>query len=461
MLVRILLESLARRLRRKLLSVLAVALGIAAAATVGTLSLDTGDKISHELRSYGANLSIAPAADSLAISVGGVDYRPAGSGAFIGEAELVKLKQIFWRNNIVAFTPFLYVPAEVNGQRAVLIGTWFEKPLHVDKSEAFVTGLERLHPAWKVEGQWPDDQDATGVLIGRRLATRLRLRVGGTIDVALPGNLPFLSFRGVPRTWDDEESRTATGSRARFLSLSRRIGMTTPTNAFQVRGVIETGGEEDDQVLAPLATVQRLAGLEGKVRRVEISALTKPEDAFARSDLSKLSPEELDRWYCTPYASSIAYQIQQAIPEAEVKPIYQVADTEGRIMNRVGIVMGVLALAALVTSGLAVASMMLAMALERRAEIGLFKSLGATDARVATLLLLEAGVLGLAGGIAGYLLGSVLAWRVGLAVFGAAVGLHVVMLPVCLALALAVTLAASALPLGRALKASPAVVLRD
>jgi hypothetical protein len=51
MLVRILLESLARRLRRKLLSVLAVALGIAAAATVGTLSLDIGDKISHELRS--------------------------------------------------------------------------------------------------------------------------------------------------------------------------------------------------------------------------------------------------------------------------------------------------------------------------------------------------------------------------------------------------------------------------
>jgi putative ABC transport system permease protein len=462
MLVRILLESLARRLRRKLLSVLAVALGIAAAATVGTLSLDIGDKISHELRSYGANLSITPAADSLAISVGGVDYRPAGSGAFIAEAELVKLKQIFWRNNIVAFTPFLYVPANVDGERAVLIGTWFEKPLPVDKSEVFATGLEKLHPAWKVEGEWPNDQDVTGVLVGHRLAARLHLSVGNTINVTLPGDSPFPSFRGVPRARDDEESRTATSSRARFLPLAPLgVGMTTSSNAFHVRGVIETGGGEDDQVLAPLATVQRLAGLEGKVRRVEVSALTKPEDAFARSDLSKLRPEELDRWYCTPYASSIAYQIQQAIPEAEVKPIYQVANTEGRIMNRVGIVMGVLALAALVTSGLAVASMMLAMALERRAEIGLFKSLGATDARVATLLLLEAGVLGLAGGIAGYVLGSVLAWRVALAVFGVPTGIHLVLLPVCLALALAVTLAGSALPLGRALRVSPAVVLRD
>jgi len=105
--------------------------------------------------------------------------------------------------------------------------------------------------------------------------------------------------------------------------------------------------------------------------------------------------------------------------------------------------------------------MMMAMALERRAEIGLFKSLGATDARVATLLLLEAGMLGVVGGIAGYLLGSVLAWRVALAVFGIPVRVHLVMLPVCLGLALAVTLAGSVFPLGRALKVSPAVVLRD
>jgi putative ABC transport system permease protein len=470
MLVRILLESLARRRRRKLLSILAVALGIAAAATVGTLSLDIGDKISRELRSYGANISITPAADTLAISVGGVDYRPAGSGAFIAEDELVKLKQIFWRNNIMAFTPFLYEPANVDGQLTVLIGTWFEKLLQVDKSDVFATGLEKLHPTWKVIGEWPNDNDASGVLVGRRLAARLMVRAGSTITVALAGdstlrsgmleNPANVSFRGVARRRDGEESRKATGSGSRFLA-PLGVGMTRSTNTLRVRGVVETGGEEDDQVLSPLAMVQRLAGVEGKVRRVEVSALTKPEDAFAGSDLSKLSPEEMDRWYCTPYASSIAYQIQQAIPEAQVKPIYQVADTEGKILNRVGLLMGVLALAALITAGLAVASMMLATALERRAEIGLFKSLGATDGRVATLLLLEAGVLGLVGGIAGYVLGSVLAWRVALAVFGVPTGIHLVMLPVCLALALAVTMAGSALPLGRALRVSPAVVLRD
>ena len=455
MLVRILLESLARRRRRKLLSVLAIALGIAAAATVEILSLDIGDKISRELRSYGANLSITPAADSLAISVGGVDYRPARSGGFIREDELVKLKRIFWRNNIVAFAPFLYVPANVDDQNAVMIGTWFRKPLRVDKSEVFVTGVRKLHPSWKIEGEWPDDQDGSGAVMGRRLAARLNLRAGASITVMLGGDSSLQASNPSP------DPRRLVRAPVTGHSLPRGEGKGASVMHLTVRGVLETGGAEDNQVLAPLALVQRLAALEGKVRRVEVSALTKPEDSFARSDLSKLTQEELDRWYCTPYASSIAYQIQQAIPEAAVKPIYQIADTEGRILNRVEILMSILALAALATSGLAVASMMLATALERRAEIGLFKSLGATDARVATLLLLEAGVLGLVGGTAGYLLGSVLAWRVALAVFGIRIGVHLVMLPVCLGLALAVTLAGSALPLGRALKVSPAVVLRD
>jgi putative ABC transport system permease protein len=304
----------------------------------------------------------------------------------------------------------------------------------VDKSEVFVTGLGKLHPAWKVAGQWPADDDAKGILVGRRVAERLNLHTGQS--------LTFLATAGVnPPT----SPLSAPSAPAEFI----------------VRGVLVTGGAEDSQVLAPLASVQRWAGLEGKVRRIEISALTKPEDAFARSDVSRLTPQEFDRWYCTPYGSSIAYQIQQAIPEAQAQPVYHVAETEGRILNRVGVLMALLAVAALVAAGLAVASMMLATVLERRAEIGLFKALGATDARVAAVFLLEACAIGLLGGVAGYFLGSLLAWRLALAVFGSAVGVHWVILPVCLAVALLVTLAGSVLPLGRALKISPALALKD
>jgi putative ABC transport system permease protein len=302
----------------------------------------------------------------------------------------------------------------------------------VDKSEVFVTGLEKLHPAWKVTGLWPADDDPKGALVGRRLAERLNLRPGQalTLTAAVKGNT---------------QSRPANSSKAEFI----------------VRGILETGGPEDNQVLAPLASVQRWAGLEGKVRRIEISALTKPEDAFAHSDVSRLTGADFDRWYCTPYVSSIAYQIQQAIPEAQAKPVYHVAETEGRILDRVGALMALLVVAALVAAGLAVASMMLATVLERHAEIGLFKALGATDARVAAVFLMEACAIGVLGGVAGYLFGSLLAWRLALAVFGSAVGVHWVILPVCMAVALLVTLAGSAVPLSRALRISPSFALRN
>jgi putative ABC transport system permease protein len=432
MIFRIVWESLARRRRRKLLSVFAVSLGIAVTAAVATLALDVGDKVSRELRSFGANLSVTPAADGLPVAVGGIDYRPAGAGAFLPETVLVSLKKIFWRNNIVAFAPFLFVPATLDGHPVVVIGSWFEKAMPVDKSDVFVTGLEKLHPAWRVSGQWPEDDDAHGALVGRRLAERLGLHLGQVLTINASSN-------------NTAQGPTAPARPAEFV----------------IRGILESDGPEDSQVLAPLATVQRWAGLEGKIRRIEISALTKPEDAFAHSDVSHLSGKDFDRWYCTPYVSSIAYQIQQAIPEAQARPIYHVAETEGRIMNRVGVLMALLVVAALLAAGLAVASIMLATALERRAEIGLFKALGSTDARVAAIFLLEASAIGVVGGVMGYFFGSLLAWRLALAVFGSAVGIHWVILPVCLGIALLVTLAGSAPPLGRALRVSPSLALRD
>ncbi|MEJ2010170.1 MAG: ABC transporter permease, partial [Acidobacteriota bacterium] len=156
-----------------------------------------------------------------------------------------------------------------------------------------------------------------------------------------------------------------------------------------------------------------------------------------------------------------AYQIQQAIPGAEAKPVYRVAATEGKIVNNIGLLMTLLAVAALVTAALAMASMMFATVLERRAEIGLFKSLGATSARVASIFLLEAFAVGLAGGVVGYGLGSWLASRLSLAVFGVSTGIHWVILPIVLTLALLVTLAGSVVPLRKGLNVSPAAVLRN
>jgi putative ABC transport system permease protein len=461
MLVRTIGRSLTRQRRRKLLSLGAVALGMTVATAVTTIALDVGDKVNRELRSFGANIAVTPAADSLTVAVGGVDYRPAGAGAFLAEDSLPKLKEIFWHNNILAFVPYLAVPATVRGRRVTLIGTWFEKKIQVDPSEVFSTGLDKMHPAWRVRGRWPKPDDEMGCLIGRRVAEAFKIELGQTLKVETE-NWKLETGHSKPETgnWklENRDSRTLERSSTSGPPASNFQFL---VSSFQVRGILETGGPEDEQIFASLDTVQRLTGLEGRIRRLEVSALTKPEDDFARADISKMTAEQYDRWYCTPYVRSIATQIQQVLPGSEAKPVFQVAETEGRILNRVGALMALLGVAALVAAGLAVSSMMLATVLERRAEIGLFKSLGATDARVATIFLLEASVIGLVGGLAGYAAGTLLASHLTLTVFGLPAEAHWIIFPGAVALALIVTLASSALPLLAGLRVSAAVALRD
>jgi putative ABC transport system permease protein len=422
MLAHIVTRSLVRRRRRKLLTLLSVTLGIAVTAAVATMALDVGDRVGRELRSFGANIAITPAADGLPVMVGGVDFRPAGSGAYLGEDDLVKLKKIFWRHNIMGFAPSLFLQGSVDGRRVVLVGSWFQKSLAVDKSETIETGLKSLHPTWKITGAWPSDEEADGALVGQRVAAALGITPGKTIE--------FQSGTSGVRT-------------------------------FKVSGILTAGSEQDDQILVPIATVQSLLELPGKFRRAEVSALTSPEDAFARSDVTKMTPADFDRWYCTPYVSAICYQIQQAIPGVEARPVYRVAETEGRILDRVGLLMAMLAGGALASAALAVASMMLATVLERRAEIGLYRALGASNTRVAAIFLIEALVVGLAGGVAGYFAGSLMAHHLGKIIFGIPAGMHWIILPAAVAVAVVVTLAGSVGPIASGLKLSPATVLHD
>ena len=51
-----------------------------------------------------------------------------------------------------------------------------------------------------------------------------------------------------------------------------------------------TSGPEDQSIVAPLHIAQTVLGQPNAVRRVTVSALTKPEDAFARKDPSKMPP---------------------------------------------------------------------------------------------------------------------------------------------------------------------------
>ena len=415
---RLVFESFRRQKRRKILAGVAITLGVGVATAMIAVATDIGDKISRELRNYGANLIVTPQEDTLDVQIGGVDLKPPSDGAYLNEADLPKIKGMFWRNNIVGFSPMLPVNVRVGGdtgaRNLTLLGTYFSKRLTFGR-ESFSTGVRSTHPWWKVQGAWPDD-NSFDVLIGESLAAKLGSKAGDEIEIA-----------GQPH---------------------------------RVVGILSTGGPEDNQIVAPLALAQHFLGKPGAVRRVYVSALTKPEDAFARRDPQTLRGAEYDRWYCSPYAASIAFQLQEAIPHSHAEQIRQIAQNEGTVLSRIKGLMLLVTLAALFASALAVSAAMATAIFERRKEVGLMKALGAGNISVAALFFAEALLLALIGGIIGFAGGALLARQIGRSIFDSQISIEPVLFPVILAIAVIVTFAGSAMAIRRAVKFDPVYALR-
>jgi putative ABC transport system permease protein len=425
MFLRIVSDSFTRKPRRKMLTAAALALGMAVATATLEVALDVGDRLAREFRSLGANLLVTPASDTLPLEIGGVDYRPVDAGAYLPASDLGKLKTIFWRNNVIGFAPFLDVPVAIGsrGSQEIsheeLIGTWYSHSVSVPDEHPFTTGISATDPWWRVDGRWFSDAAEEGVA-GAALAQRLNLRAGSKVKINAGG-----------------KSRTLT-----------------------ITGIVSTGGREDNSILAPLEIAQDLAGRPGVYRRLLVSALTKPADAFSERDPSTMTPVEYDRWYCSPYISSISRQIQQQLPGVEVRAIRQVAEGEGRILTRVSGLMWIVTIAALFAAALAVGATSATTVLERRTEIGLMKALGASGRAVGAFFAAEQLLLAFVGGVLGYALGIVLARALGIGIFGVAPVLRWILLPIVLVLAAVVALLGSLLPLGRASRVDPAPVLR-
>ena len=418
MFVRLVYESFRRQKRRKLLAGAAITLGVTVATAMIAVATDIGDKINRELRTIGANLVVTPQEDSLDVELGGVNLKPPTDGAFLSEADLPKIKGIFWHNNITGFAPMLpvHVAIEQDGKRqdVTLLGTYFAKQLSYGTDE-FTTGVRSTHPWWKVSGTWPND-NSHDVLIGERLASHLGDKGG---DQLVINNVPF-----------------------------------------HVSGILSTGGVEDDQIVAPLAVAQSILGRPDAVKRVYVSALTKPEDAFARRDPKSLSGAIYDRWYCTPYPQAIAFQLAEAIPHSQAEQIRQVSQNEGAVLTRIEGLIFLITLAALFASALAVSAAMATTIFERRAEVGLMKALGAGKLAVASIFFAEATLLALIGGLAGFVVGGALAHQIGHSIFNSEISIPPVLLPVILAIAVMVTFAGSAAAIRRAVGLDPVFALR-
>ncbi len=391
---------------------LTVALGAALTTSMLAVMLDIGDKVRDELGSYGANIQVLPRATSVVSDLYEVDDDLAGKGS-LAEDELPKLKTIFWALNIEDFAPYLNVPASAGDVTVPVVGTWFAKDLPLPTGEEVSTGMVGLRSWWEVDGSWLDDSDDGSAMVGARLAEDNGWKVGDVIALDA-GHRPV---------------------------------------DLEVTAIFNSGSDEDRQLFTTLATAQLLADREGQVDSVEVRAITTPENDLARRaalDPNSLSLEDWETWYCTAYVSSIAYQIEEVLTDASARPVQQIADTEGAILEKTQLIMALVAILAMVGSSLGIANLVTASVMERSKEIGLMKAIGARNGAIVSLIVTETLVVGLIGGAVGFVAGFGLAQFVGQLVFASAITIRPVVLP-AMAVIILVTVVLGCLPSVRSL----------
>ena len=406
---RMLLSVLVRQKKKLFLIALTVALGVSLATAMLNVMFDVGDKVNQELKAYGANLNIVPKGAALVNELYQLDNADTRAAIqYIKQDDLVKIKMIFWAYNIVDFAPYLTTQVTVNDKPVSLVGTWFNKHLTIPTGDEVDTGMLAMKSWWSIEGNTMKDYNLQGVMVGETIAKQMNLKLGDSLELISP--------------------------------------LTNKKVTLTVNNIFHSGGIEDSQLYVSLPVAQNLANKDGLVERVEVSALTTPENDLARKaaqDPNSLSRTEWDTWYCTAYISSIAYQLEELMPDVRVKAIMQVAESEGSILQKTQLLMLLLTVLSLICSALAISNLVTANVIERSTEIGLLKALGATNISVAMLILTEILIIALLGGMVGYFVGLGFAQIIGQTVFGSFVEPKMIIIPLVLIMVSMITLLGS------------------
>ncbi len=404
-------NSFRRDPKKKAIAISAVALATCLATFLLNWSLNLGDKIQRDLRAYGANIVITPQGDSLPLVVGNTEAGFAGSDSFLNTSDINNIRKIFWTNQIVAFAPMFPWRVHVLEHLVTIVGTEFGE-------RSAESSFPKTAPYLSFTGRWPASSEE--VVIGRALAERLNVQAGDTI-AANP-------------------------------------------KPYRVVGLVQSGGQEDQQIFARLETVQALSGHEDQFKQLLVSAIVTSENSLYwkyQHNPGALSPKELERYSCTPYITSVAQEISKAFSGSEARILRQISGGEEKISRKVNWLMLLVTLAALIASSLTMTSTTTAMILERRKELSLMKVLGSRNSFIVAYLFTEILLLGIVGSVAGWGVGSILSVSLSGSIFEHNLHLKWIVFPIVGCVGILIICCGSIWPLRRAIALDPAVALKD
>jgi putative ABC transport system permease protein len=258
--------------------------------------------------------------------------------------------------------------------------------------------LKKLTPYWQVKGEWIGVSfDKRNAMIGITLAKKLEVNVGSKLSI----------IKGDTR------------------------------HTFTIKGIIDSGSDEDNYLIMNISILQNW--------------LSQPELAnYAMFSIDN------DRDQVNHYAELL----KSRYPNLTIRPILKVSASEGQVLDKIKLLMGVVAFVILVLSTLCVNTTLTAMIGERRHEFALQKALGASHKEITRQILSETLLMTVVAIILGLGIGYVLAQILGQTVFNATVDLRLSVFLITTILSVCAALVAAIIPTLRAMKVDPAKVLK-
>jgi putative ABC transport system permease protein len=239
--------------------------------------------------------------------------------------------------------------------------------------------------------------------------------------------------------WPNAAGEALVGSRAAAVvgSQGQRFDLRFHGRALHLTaaGILTTGATEDSRVYLPLSEFTAWTGVQPST--IEIAANGSAAQVTA-----------------------IMKEVTAAVPEAEVRPVRQIVEAEGRVLGKTRSTLLAAAMLIILTAALCVLATLTAWVLDRRLDFAIMKALGASERLISGFFAAEAASIGALGALLGYGIGLGAAAWIGRTNFQASISPRLSVLPSVFLGSIVVALLSAALPMALLRRVQPATILR-
>ncbi|MEE5992209.1 MAG: FtsX-like permease family protein [Oscillospiraceae bacterium] len=377
MFIRMITASLMRRRSRMLVALLSIAIGATVLSGLVTIYYDVPRQMGAQFRNYGANMIFTASDEEMSLE------------------DVQNSAKLISSGDLVGMTPYRYENIRIRERPIVVAGTDME-------------GVKLTSPYWNVQGDYPTASEQ--MMIGANVAESFRLKIGDILTVSY-------TPEGAVATEDE-------------TVLDNMID-------FEITGILDTGGSEEDYVYMSLEDLEALTENKGSIDVAELSV-------SGGGDV----------------VNSYVEKINQSQSAVKARLVKRVTASETTVLSKLQALVLLVTIVVLALTMICVATTMTAVVTERRKEIGLRKAIGASDSSIIKEFLGESILLGGLGGVLGSVLGFVFAQQVSIHVFSSSIAFRPLLVPITIIVSVLVTGLSSLMPIRSATDVDPALVLK-